>query len=367
MAMSGAMIETLRSMFPSVDQQTLQQVFKEQSYDMHHTIDFLLKCTSQTCGNKPVHADSLHAARRGAQVDPAVSQQRQNSCASAALCTSTQHPGYGRAASSSTPHDAVTQGFPAGRIAARSMPPPSPFSLAPFRPSSAAASCGDIWQPTFCSFSGNAIGSASVFSSAPSTAHPVLFTSKPQPAACGAVVLGRWSLQMFAVLEQLHAARVFLKLCSSRGAALVRIRLVSPAQRLLYRCKIPVYAEMQLRHMQRLGVIGCGCLGKIAALMSHGAGGPDHRIRPQMIDLILRWVAARRGAATPEALRLHARSLWVAGQHSAAAKQIPAALTSLRVMHWSVRVREKAVLERTPWQTPASGTGSAAEESRRFR
>ena len=46
---------------------------------------------------------------------------------------------------------------------------------------------------------------------------------------------GRWCLQLFAAAEQLHGARVFLRVCNAQGAALVRLQLAPAAQRLRLR------------------------------------------------------------------------------------------------------------------------------------
>jgi hypothetical protein len=98
----------------------------------------------------------------------------------------------------------------------------------------------------------------------------------PQPASPFApivpsLVYGRWCLQMFAAVEQLHGARVFLRVCNAQGAALVRIPLAPAAQRLRLRTLVPVY-EMAMMHKQRLRGMGCGGRGKLALLMPQGGG-----------------------------------------------------------------------------------------------
>ena len=85
------------------------------------------------------------------------------------------------------------------------------------------------------------------------------------------LISGCWSLQMFAALEQLHGARVYLRLCNVKGAALVRIQLAPPAQRLRLRTLVPVYDKAML-HRQRLMAMGCGGRGKVALLLSQWGG-----------------------------------------------------------------------------------------------
>ena len=138
----------------------------------------------------------------------------------------------------------------------------------------------------------------------------------------GAVILGRWLVHMFDVLEQLQYARVFLKLCSLRGAASGRIQLAPWTPRLRYRLSIPIYAMSQLMQRHRSSMMGCGCVGKVAALISHGTCGPVHQNCPQLMDFVARRVVARRGGATPQVLHVRAMCLWVAGQGSAAIEQI---------------------------------------------
>jgi len=133
-------------------------------------------------------------------------------------------------------------------------------------------------------------------------------------------VSGRWCLQLFAALEQLHGARVFLRVCNAQGAALVRIQLAPAAQRLRLRTLVPVY-EMAMGHKQRLRGMGCGGRGKLALLMSQGGGGggPVPRDCSALMDCIVRRVAAGQVAATPEGLHAQAQVLHAAGECAAAA------------------------------------------------
>jgi len=112
------------------------------------------------------------------------------------------------------------------------------------------------------------------------------------------VVSGQWCMQMFAALEQLHGARVFLRVCNAQGGALVRMQLAPAAQRLHQRTRVPVY-EMTMRHRQRLRGMGCGGRGKLALLMSQGGGrrGPAQRGCTSLMDCIVRRVAAAQVAA----------------------------------------------------------------------
>jgi TPR repeat protein len=134
------------------------------------------------------------------------------------------------------------------------------------------------------------------------------------------LVAGRWCLQLFAALEQLHGARVFLRVCNAQGAALVRIQLSPAAQRLRLRTLVPVY-EMAMGHRQRLRGMGCGGRGKLALLMSQGGGGdrPVSRDCSALMDRIVRRVAAAQVAATPEGLHAKAQALRAAGECAAAA------------------------------------------------
>jgi TPR repeat protein len=134
------------------------------------------------------------------------------------------------------------------------------------------------------------------------------------------IVSGRWCLQIFAALEQLHGARVFLRVCNAQGAALVRIQLAPAAQRLRLRTLVPVY-EMAMGHRQRLRGMGCGGRGRLALLMSQGGGGgePVPRDCSALMDRIVRRVAAAQVAATPEGLHAQAQALWAVGDFAAAA------------------------------------------------
>ena len=134
------------------------------------------------------------------------------------------------------------------------------------------------------------------------------------------IASGRWCLQLFAALEQLHGSRVFSRVCSVQGAALVRMQLAPAAQRLRLRTLVPVY-DMVMGHMQRLRVMCCGGRGKLALLMSQGWGdwGPEPRDCTAMMDLIVRRVAAAQVAVTPEGMHAKAQALSAVGECAAAA------------------------------------------------
>jgi len=140
------------------------------------------------------------------------------------------------------------------------------------------------------------------------------------PALAVEIASGRWCLQVFAALEQLHCARVFLRVCNAQGAALVRIQLAPAAQRLRLRTLAPVY-EMAMGHRQRLRGMGCGGRGKLALLFSQGggAGEPVPRDCSAMMDRIVRRVAAAQVAAIIEELHWKAQTLRAAGECAAAA------------------------------------------------
>ena len=136
---------------------------------------------------------------------------------------------------------------------------------------------------------------------------------------------GRWSLQLFSVLEQLHGARVFLRLCNGKGVAAARIQLAPPAQRLSLRSLVPVY-EMGMEQRQRLSAMGCGGKGKVALLMSQGEEGAVERHCSVLMDCIVRRVAAGQFTATPEGLYKNAEALCVGGECAAAAQQLQRAI-----------------------------------------
>jgi len=129
----------------------------------------------------------------------------------------------------------------------------------------------------------------------------------------------RWCLQIFAAIEQLHGARVFMRVCNAQGAALVRIQLAPAEQRLRLRTLVPVY-KMAMGHRQRLRGMGCGGRGRLALLMSQGRveRGPVPRHCSALMDCIVRRVAAQV-AAMPEVLLAQVRVLRAAGDFAGAA------------------------------------------------
>jgi len=142
----------------------------------------------------------------------------------------------------------------------------------------------------------------------------------PTVTIAPSLVSGRWCLQLFTAVEQLHGARVFLRVCSTQGAALVRLQLAPAAQRLRLRTLVPVY-EMAMGHRQRLRGMGCGGRGRLALLMSQGGGGGGQEPRDcsALMDRIVRRVAAAQVAATPEGLHAQAQALSARGDSAAAA------------------------------------------------
>jgi TPR repeat protein len=129
----------------------------------------------------------------------------------------------------------------------------------------------------------------------------------------------RWCLQIFAAIEQLHGARVFMRVCNAQGAALVRIQLAPAEERLRLRTLVPVY-EMAMGHRQRLRGMGCGGWGRLALLMSQGGAerGPVPRHCSALMDCIVRRVAAQV-AAMPEVLLAQVRVFRATGDYAAAA------------------------------------------------
>jgi len=130
---------------------------------------------------------------------------------------------------------------------------------------------------------------------------------------------GLWSLQLFAAVEQLHGARVFLRVCNAKGAASVRIQLAPAARRLRLRTLLPVY-EMAMGSMQRSRAICCGGRGNVALLMLQAGGGgrPTQRDCSVLMDRIMRRVAAAQAALTPEGLNWKAQALCATGECAAA-------------------------------------------------
>jgi len=147
------------------------------------------------------------------------------------------------------------------------------------------------------------------------------------PAHAVEIASGRWCLQLFAAAEQLHGARVFLRVCNAEGEALVRIQLAPAAQRLHLRTLVPVY-EMTMGHMQRLRGMGCGGRGKLALLMSQGGlgGGPVPRDGSALMDCIVRRVAAAQVELTLEGMHAKAEALSAKGEHAAAAAKLQRAI-----------------------------------------
>jgi TPR repeat protein len=140
------------------------------------------------------------------------------------------------------------------------------------------------------------------------------------------LVSGSRSLELFAALEQLHGARVFLGVCNAQGAALVRIQLAPAAQRLRLRTLVPVY-QMAMGHMQRSSALGCGGRGKLALLMSQGGEGAVAGDYRTLMDCIVRRVAAGCVAATPEGWHAKAEALCAVGECAAAASHLQQAIS----------------------------------------
>jgi len=139
------------------------------------------------------------------------------------------------------------------------------------------------------------------------------------PSTPQSLPFGRWSLHVFAALEQLQGARVFLRLSDTQGAALARSQTgTARREGLLLRLRVPIY-KMAMGHRQRLSVMGCGGTGKVVLLMSQGGGGAKDKAYHQLMDCIVRRVAAGRIAATPWAMHAAAESLRARGECAAAA------------------------------------------------
>ena len=150
--------------------------------------------------------------------------------------------------------------------------------------------------------------------SAPSDSVGASAAAAPFPA----LIEGRWCLQLFSAVEQLHGARVFLRMCGTQGAALVRIQLAPAAQRLRLRTLVPVY-EMAMGHRQRLRAMGCGITGKAALLMLQSKKGPPDRSCFRLLGFILdRW-ASGRVSLTADAMHAKAERLRASGQCASAA------------------------------------------------
>jgi TPR repeat protein len=108
--------------------------------------------------------------------------------------------------------------------------------------------------------------------------------------------------------------------CNAQGAALVRIQLSPPAQRLRLRTIVPVYSlSFAMKQMERLNIVGNCITAKIAMLMSQGEGGPSRSAHYRLIDCIVQRLAARRVAKSVDGFHARAVQLWSVGQCAAAA------------------------------------------------
>lgn len=136
---------------------------------------------------------------------------------------------------------------------------------------------------------------------------------------------GKFSLAIFSILEQLYGARIFLHLCNTQGAALVRIQVLPPTQRLCLRTLIPVY-DIPMEPKHRLKVMGSGIKSMIPLMMTQGAGGPMHHTGSIMKNNILRRVAAGQMLATPEGMYANAEVLLVKGEFASAVKLLTKAI-----------------------------------------
>jgi hypothetical protein len=118
-------------------------------------------------------------------------------------------------------------------------------------------------------------------------------TLKPNPAVLQKNLL----LNGIATLKQLHSARVLLRLCNVRYDALVRIQFVSPIQYRQMHTLLPVYDTVMLNKF-RLKMINFG--GKVVERIFQGNGRPMAQKCNMFMDLVVRHIAARREALSPE-------------------------------------------------------------------
>ena len=132
-------------------------------------------------------------------------------------------------------------------------------------------------------------------------------------------------LAIFSILEQLNRARIFLRLCNTQGAVLVRIQVMPHAQRLCLHTRIPVY-DIPMEPKHRLKVMGCGIKSMISLMMTQGAGGPMHHTSSIMKNNILRRVAAGQMLATPEGMYANAEALLAKGECASAVKLLKKAI-----------------------------------------
>ena len=125
---------------------------------------------------------------------------------------------------------------------------------------------------------------------------------------------------LVAVFEQLHRARVFLRICNMQGHALVRVRFVMPSHRMRFHTLAPVlHPSFATAHFDRVNMLGSGITAMIAMMMSTCAAEPVPNARHQLADTIVKRLAARRSAKTAEGLHARAVQLRRTGECAAAA------------------------------------------------
>jgi uncharacterized protein len=129
------------------------------------------------------------------------------------------------------------------------------------------------------------------------------------------------------VFEQLHRARVFLRICDMQGHALVRVRLVMPSHRMRFHTLAPVlHPSFATAHLDRVNMLGSGITAMIAIMMSTCAAEPVPNARHQLADTIVKRLAAGRSAKTVEGLHARAVQLRRTGQCAAAAALLKQAI-----------------------------------------
>jgi TPR repeat protein len=129
------------------------------------------------------------------------------------------------------------------------------------------------------------------------------------------------------VFEQLHRARVFLRICDMQGHAMVRVRLVMPSHRMRFHTLAPVlHPSFATAHFDRVNMLGSGITAMIAMMMSTCAAEPVPNARHQLADTIVKRLAAGRSAKTAEGLHARAVQMRRTGQCAAAAALLKQAI-----------------------------------------
>ena len=128
-------------------------------------------------------------------------------------------------------------------------------------------------------------------------------------------------LMLLALVKANFDTLVWLQLCNPQGVALYPFVRIQPRLRCPFACAA-VY-DMSLTHAERLRAVGCGLKGKLVRLLSLGVGRyfepqSNRRACRQMMQSIVRRVAAGLAAAVRDKVAKEAEELCASGQCAAA-------------------------------------------------